>query len=370
VASFTFVAYAVGAQHSALMRRSLMFRELAVVDIGASAGSAAIAIAAAFSGFGYWSLIVRPIATPTFYALGVWWKCGWLPSRPVMTPAVKEMLSLGLHATGFCLSDFAARSSDRIAVGYMAGAAALGHYQNALFVYDNLLDVMVFPLHGVAVASLSKLRHDLPALRLAWSKALTVVAFYSAPVFGLLALTSQDIVVLFLGRKWESAGFLLSIMAFRGFPHSIERTLGWLHITAGRADRWMRWGVFSAGAQFVTLFCGLPFGIVGIVVAYVIGAFVLVVPAIAYAGAPLGIRSLDVVRVVWRPLVASTVATLVGRSVEWALFEGLHPLVRAGLLGLVFLPAYFLLATSVFGLWAPVRITGSTIRGFLRPQET
>ena len=123
--------------------------------------SAAIAIAAALWGFGYWALVVRPIVTPSLFAAGVWLRCRWLPGGPSMTSGVRETVKFGLNITGYCMTDFAGRSGDRVAIGYRTGAVSLGYYQNALFVYDNLLDVLVFPLHGVAVASLEQTARQL-----------------------------------------------------------------------------------------------------------------------------------------------------------------------------------------------------------------
>jgi PST family polysaccharide transporter len=211
------------------------------------------------------------------------------------------MLRLGLNITGFALLDFVGRSSDRVALGYRSGAAALGHYQNAMFVYDNALDLLVSPLHAVSVATLSKVRDDLNELRRLWRKALLTVDFYAMPAFGILAVTGEDLIVLLLGAKWTQAGYLLAILALRGIAQSTERTLGWLHVTAGRTDRWRRWGVFATIAQLVALFAGLPFGPVGVAVAFVIYAFATFVPAIAYAGRPLGIGVRDVLSVVWKP---------------------------------------------------------------------
>ena len=181
-------------------------------------------------------------------------------------------------------------------------------------VYDNLVNILVVPLHSVAVASLSKMRDDTTALRDAWAKALATVSFYAMPAFGLLAATSQDVIVLLLGSKWSSAGVLLGVLAFRGIPHSVERTVGWLHVTAGRTDRLIRYGVFAACIQLAALACGLPFGPIGIAVAYVVSMFLLFVPALAYAGRPLGIGAADVLRVVWRPLVGSLAAGFVNLS--------------------------------------------------------
>ena len=368
VSSLTFVACALSVQHYALMRRVLMFRELVTIETAANVISAAVAVGAAMSGAGYWALVVRALATPLFVSTGIWLRCRWLPGRPSMTAAVKEMIRFGLNVTGFCLTDFAGRSGDRVAIGYRSGPSGLGYYQNALFVYDNLLDVLVFPLHGVAVASLGKLRHDLNALRRAWGKALATLAFFAMPAFGLLAVTSQDVIVLLLGSKWASAGVLLSVLALRGIPHSIERTLGWLHVTAGRSDRWMKWGVFATGAQFIALFCGLPYGPMGVAVAFVVAMFVLFVPAIAYAGRPFDIDAMDVVAIVWRPMLASLAAAGLCFLLRRTLLGDVSAFSRIALLATVYGLSYLALVVGVMRVRAPLRTMQSLIRGYLPPR--
>jgi PST family polysaccharide transporter len=367
VSSLNFIACALSVQHYALMRRVLMFRELAVIDTVANLLSAFVAIAFALLGAGYWALVVRPIATPVLVSVGVWLKCRWMPGLPTFTTEVKDTVKFGLNITGFCMTDFVGRSGDRIAIGYKSGATGLGLYQNALFVYDNLLDVLVLPLHGVAVSSLGKLCHDLAALRRAWSKALSTLAFVSMPTFGLLAVTSQDVIVLLLGPKWTSAGLLLSVLAIRGIPHSIERTLGWLHVTAGRSDRWMRWGVFATCAQLLALFCGLPFGPTGVAVAFVVVMFLLFVPAIAYAGRPLDIGAADVVSIVWRPMVASLTAVAFGFLLRWML-EDVHTVARTAMLALVYLTSYLVIVVGILGVRTPLRTMQSVVRGYLPPR--
>jgi polysaccharide transporter, PST family len=365
VSSTTFIAYALSVQHYALMRRALMFQELAVLEIVSNVASAVAAITVALMGYHYWALVVRPIFTPLFLAVGVWFKCRWMPGKPEITTGVKETMRFGLNVTGFCMTDFAARSGDRVAIGYRSGPVGLGLYQNALFVYDNLIDVLVFPLHGVAVASLSKLRHDLAELRRQWGKALSAVAFYAMPAFGLLAVTSQDLISMLLGKKWESAGILLSVLALRGIPQCVERTLGWLHVTAGRTDRWMRWGVLTTCLQFVAVFAGLPFGPMGVAVAYVICAFILFVPALAYAGRPLEIGASDVIQTVWRQMAAALAAAAVGFGLRWTIMADSSPLVRIAVLAIAYLAAYLILSVGVLNVRAPLRTTQLLVRGFL-----
>jgi PST family polysaccharide transporter len=363
VSSLTFIACSLSVQHYALMRRAMRFYDLAVIEIAATVLCACTAVAAAALGAGYWALLIRPVAAPTLVSAGVWLKCRWLPARPRMTSGLKQTLKFGLNQLGFSFTDFAGRSGDRIAIGYRNGPTGLGHYQNALFVYDNLLDLLVFPLHGVAIAGLSKLRDKPVELRSAWSKALATLAFYSMPAFGLLAVTSRELIVLLLGEKWASAGVLLSVLAFRGIPHSVERTLGWLHVTAGRTDRWLRWGIFAICVQFTALLCGLPFGPTGVAFAYVIATFFLFVPALAYAGRPLGIGATDVIRTVWRQMAAALAAAGFGFLLRWTLLADANPFARTAALTVGFVTVYLVVAMGILRIQTPARTTQALIRG-------
>jgi polysaccharide transporter, PST family len=365
VSSLTFVTSAATAQHYALLRRAMMFREIGTIEVIANLLGAVLAIAIALAGLHYWALVLRPIAAATFLALGAWLQCRWMPRRPQVTEDVKEMVKFGLNVTGFTMTDFVGRTSDRVAVGYRSGPAALGYYQNALFVYDNVIDIVVAPLHGVAVAGLSKLRTDRAALVRSWEKALSTLVFFSMPGFALLAVTGHDVIVLLLGPKWAPSGALLSVLALRGIPHSVERTCGWLHVTAGRTDRWMRWGAFLACAQIAALAVALPFGPIGVAWAYVATMFVLFVPAIVYSGRPFGIRARDVIRAVWRPLLATGVALIAGLILRGGVLAAVSPLLRVAASSAAVASVYLVTVTLLLGVTAPLQSAWSLCADFL-----
>jgi PST family polysaccharide transporter len=355
VSSLTFITSALTAQHYALLRRAMKFQELGIIEVIANLLGASVAVTMALYGLHYWALVTRPIASATFLAAGSWIQCRWIPGRPRLTSEVKSMVRFGINVTGFTMTDFAGKSVDRVAIGYRTGAASLGYYQNAAFVYDNLIDIVVAPLHGVAVSALSKLRDNHAELRRCWAKALSTLAFFSSPAFGLLAATSQDLIVLLLGPKWARSGMLLSILALRGMPHAIERTCGWLHVTAGRTDRWMRWGTFLACAQFVALFAGLPFGPSGIITAYVVLMFILFIPGLAYSGRPLNIGAGAVLEAVWRPLSAALVATAVAFVVRREVLPYTSIVQRTTLVTAAYLTVYLAIVIGILRVWTPFR---------------
>ena len=91
------------------------------------------------------------------------------------------------------------------------GAGPLGYFQNAFTIYSNVLSILTEPVHNIAASSLSKLRNNIDELKRSWKMALSLLSFFSAPAFAILAVTGQDFVVLLLGQKWAPAGPLLCI---------------------------------------------------------------------------------------------------------------------------------------------------------------
>ena len=363
VSSLTVIVTALSSQHFGLMRRAMQFRRIAAIEIFSNVASTIIAIAMAFTGWGYWALVAKPILAAGFSAVGAWTSCPWLPGRPQSSPDLKEMVGFGMGVTGFTITDHLARSADRIALGYFYGAAQLGYFQNASLLYDNMLSTST-QLHDVAVSSLSKLRDAVDELKRLWNAALSTLTFFTALAFAGLAVTGRDVVVLLLGQKWEPAGPLLCILAVRGIAHVVERTLGWLHVSAGRPDRWMRWGFFSAIFQLVAVFAGLPFGLVGVATAHAIATFCLFVPALVYAGRPLGIGARDVLRAVGPQMAAALIAVAIGLAVQGAFLSDFSRLARLFVSGLVCLTAYLAVAVGLFKVTAPLRLAFSLLRDF------
>jgi PST family polysaccharide transporter len=360
--SLTFVMTAVSIQHYALMRRAMEFRRIALIDLSSNAISSIVSVIMAFSGWGYWALVAKPIVQLALTAFGAWMSCPWLPGRPRLSSGVRELVGFGLGVTGFTLTDTLSRSADRVAIGYFSGAGPLGFFQNAFLLYSNVLSIVTEPAHNIAVASLSKLRDDVAELRRSWSAALSSMTFFCAPAFAVLAVTGQDLVILLLGQKWAPAGPLLCVFAVRGIANSVERTMGWLHVVAGRSDRWLRWGLFSAACQLVALAAGLPFGAMGVAIAYTVAMFGLFVPALVYAGSPVGIGVRDVLSAAGPQMASAIVAVALGLAMQQAFLLEFSELARLVISIPICVVAYLAIALGVFRVTGPLRLASSLLR--------
>ena len=164
------------------MRRALMFRKLAIIDVSGNAIGTALAILLAHLGYGYWALVWKPaitaFVTAARYGQPAAGGRGVRRSRRREGNRSLRAQRDGLHHRRHHLEvDGSCRAGTRY------GPRELGFYQNALNVYDNAVNVSASSLHNVATATLSKLREDWDALRRAWSTALSSLAILCCPGF-------------------------------------------------------------------------------------------------------------------------------------------------------------------------------------------
>lgn len=364
VSSLTFIAAGVSTQHLALLRRAMQFRSLAVLDICTNVISSVISIAMAFTGWGYWSLVAKPVAMSIITVIAAWMSCPWVPGWPKRTTEANASVRFGLGVVGFSVTDSFAQSADRLALGYFYGVGVVGYFQNAYLFYTNLMLLLAGPLHNIAVSSLSKLRNNLDDFKRSYTAALSALSFISALAFALLAVTGPDLVVILLGQKWAPAGPVLSLLAVRGIAQTVERTLGWLHVPLGRSDRWMRWGFFSAVCQVVAVFAGLPFGLIGVAAAGAIAIYILFVPALVYAGRPAGIGAKDVLAASGPQTAAGLITIAFGLVARELFLADFSELARFFISSLVCLSTYLVVAVALFRVTGPLKLALSILRDF------
>jgi PST family polysaccharide transporter len=364
--AITFVLIGVSNQHLALLRRTIQFGRIAKIQILSGLIGIPIFILVAICGYGYWALVLRPIVYWLCVAIGAWLVCRWRPGFPVVDDEVKSMVRFGLHVVGCSVTNSVRGVVDRIALGLFYRPNEVGYYQNAITLYDHLIFAAVSPLHTVGSAALSKLQSSPAALQQKYEAALTALAFFVMPTTAILSVTAQDLTVMFLGEKWRVTGLLLSIIALRGIFQVVEGSQGWLHISIGRADRWRNWAIVSAVVQVVAVLGGLPFGATGVAVAVVMTSVLLAVPAISYAGRPIGIGAALVIRAVGAQLIGAITTAAGGWWLQATALAHCSSFVRI-LLSIAFcICIYLIIVVGLFRVTQPIQIAGKVLVDFLQ----
>jgi O-antigen/teichoic acid export membrane protein len=364
--SVTFVLWGISNQHLALLRRAMEFGKIAKIQLGATLVGTLIAIIVAFRGYGYWALVVRPIATASYAAIGAWLVCKWRPGFPSFDDKVKSMIRFGLQVVGFSATYNFSRAIDRIGLGLIYQPDQVGYYQNATNLYEYSIFGPLLQLHTVGSAALSKLQSSPATLKQHYISAVSTLSYFVMPTAAILSVTGYDLTVFLLGEKWKEAGSLLSILALRGIFQVIETSSGWLHLAIGRADRWRNWGIVAAAVQIVLVLAGLPFGPEGVAVAAVATSLVIALPSIGYAGRPIGIGAADVIRAVLPQLIAAICTAACGWLLETWLLAEYAGLVRALISGSFSACIYLLIILGLFRNTEPIKIAASIAIDFFK----
>ena len=294
--------------HLALLRRAMRFSTVAKIDVISRLASVTTGILFALAGFGRWALVLGWCALPLTTMIGGMIMCRWIPGRPRRASGTGTLVRFAAHTYGRFSLQYFSQNTDNLLVGWRFGAPALGFYKRAYDLFALSASQLVNATALVAVSALSRVRDDRKTYRSYLLGAISVMAFLGMGIGGDLTLIGKDLIRLLLGPGWESAGQIFTYFAPGIGAMLIYGTHGWIHLSIGRADRWFRWAIVE-WITITTLFlAGLHWGPEGIAVAWGLAYWMLTVPALWFAGRPIGLQVGTLLSGIWRFVLASMLA--------------------------------------------------------------
>jgi O-antigen/teichoic acid export membrane protein len=306
--SLTVLLSSASVLHLALLKRAMLFPTAAKNDIVAKAVSVTVSIFCACWGWGYWALVAGACALPLSTCIGAWYLCRWIPGRPRAAAGTGAMLKFGLYTYGRFTVNYFAHNSDNLLVGWRFGAVALGFYKKAYDLFSLSGSQLTSSTSVVAVAALSRVREDRAQYIRNLMGAMSVMALLGMAISGDLTLVGKDLIRVLLGPHWGTAGQIFTYFAPGIGVMFLYGAHGWIHLSIGRADRWFRWGIVEWTVTILLFLGGLHWGPQGIAVAWCISFWALTVPAMWYAGRPIGLGVGPMLRTVWRYVLAALAA--------------------------------------------------------------
>lgn len=309
--SLSIVATSISVVHLALLKRAMLFSQVSVNDIVARLVSVVTSIALGLAGWGYWALVVGAIALPLSASIGAFILCPWMPGLPRRAKGTGSALKFAVNTYGnFCINYFS-RNTDNLLVGWKFNAQSLGFYKKAYDLFALSAGQLVSSLTVVVVATLSRAKPNSDQYRRYLLTALSVMTLIGMGLAAALTVVGKDLIRVLLGPRWDPAGQIFTFFAPGIGIMILYATHGWIHLSIGRADRWLRWAVIEFLVTLGLFLIGLHWGPVGIAMAWTVSFWVLTIPAIWYAGKPIGFGVTPVILAVWRYILASFAASVV-----------------------------------------------------------
>jgi PST family polysaccharide transporter len=326
VLATTFLIGGLGAQHSALLTRSMRFLTRAKIDISALVISTSVGITLAALGYGYWALVAMTVSTPLITVGALWLTVRWTPGLPRYCSSISSMFHFGGTVTLNNVVVYAAYNAEKLLLGRYWGPDALGTYGRAY----SLINLPTTQLHSavfkVAFPTLSRLQADPERLRKAFLKTYSVVLSLTLPATLAGALFASEAVLVVLGPKWLPAAPVFRLLAPAVVVFGLVNPFGWFLISSGRAGRSLAIAIAIAPAVILGIVAGLRTGPTGVAAGYSTVMILLAFPILAWSIHGTGITWTDLWRSTRPPITSCLAAAIAGLLFRVALGETLTPL--------------------------------------------
>ncbi len=264
VLSLTFFLGGLRVQHDALLRRQMKFSSLGLRDVIASLIAVPTAIFLAWRGAGYWAIVALPMILTGTQVVLSWLMVGWIPGRPRPEVSVRSMVTFGGNVAAAYLVFNVNGNADNILVGRYCGAGPLGLYSRAY----NLLMLPVRQLGGparsVAVPGFSRVQDDPERLARFYLRAVNLMIWLTAPLFGFLYVAAVPVIVLALGKHWIAAAPVFQILVIGALGQVLLESTMWLLVSRGRGRQLLMLLLSSSPVLVGSYAFGLHFGIKGV----------------------------------------------------------------------------------------------------------
>jgi O-antigen/teichoic acid export membrane protein len=307
VLSLVFVIGSFANINTISRQRELEFRRLTYLSQATTLAGTVVTIAAAYWLRSVWALVIGQIATVSINVGLSYWLLGGRPRFGFDRRVARDLLAYGKFITGSSIVLFVANEVDSATVGKILGPEQLGYYAMAMTTATMVTANLSKAASSVMMPAYSKFQTDIPALRNAYLRTLSLVMLVVLPTsLGLIAVAEPLVRVVF-GERWMPTVVPLQILAVFGFVRALVSFNGYLFEGMGLPGVPFKLGLLRVAVILPLL---LPmiheFGLAGAAVTVATGIACQWLFGLYYLRKHVGIVPSHLAKAIWRPFWTST----------------------------------------------------------------
>jgi O-antigen/teichoic acid export membrane protein len=312
--SLTFLISGSTIQHQALLKRQMRFKALALIEVSSMAVGVLVGVLMALFGYSYWSLVGSSLSMETVGLALTWSISRWRPQLPSRRSGIAPLVSFGANRVTGDLMFTLARVSDNLLIGRFYGSAAVGLYSRASVLLIRPLEQFLGPINAVFVPALSRLQSQPSRYRSTFLRLYEAIALTAFLFTGLFLAMAHPLTLVFLGPKWEQAAIIFGGFTIAALCIPLANASTWLFISQGRGRDMLIAQSVNACVIVLSFITGLPYGPVGVAIAFSVSSLVVRVPVLYFMVGRCGpVRTADLWKIFFRHLPVWLIVFLVAR---------------------------------------------------------
>jgi O-antigen/teichoic acid export membrane protein len=247
--ALTFIITAVGNQHAILLQKKLRFDAIAKINVLSVITGFTAAVVLAIKGYGVYALVYASLVS-TLVGTSINVIIGLKEHRPSLIYShnqIRAMISFGFFQMGERGLNYFNSQFDVILIGKLLGTEALGIYSIAKNISMRPAQIINPIITTVTFPVMAKVQDDTAKLKAIYLKTINYLSSVNFPIYILLALLAEPVVLVLFGEKWVESILVLQILSIYSAVRSTGNPIGSLLLSKGRADLGFYWniGLFS-----------------------------------------------------------------------------------------------------------------------------
>ena len=221
---------------NALMMKAKKFKAVAIRTLSIQILCGSLAVWAALSGWGIYSLIISPVLS----SIGVFSFnfCNY-PQKFIIkldTVVIKEIWGYSSYQFLFQIINYFSRNLDKLIIGKYFSMSQLGYYDKSYRLMMLPLQNITFVINPVLHPVLSNFQNDKKDLGNKNIRLLATLAQISFPLGAILYFCARDIILIIFGPDWMPSIPVFEILSFSIPLQILLSTSGSLFQAAGKTD--------------------------------------------------------------------------------------------------------------------------------------
>jgi len=266
---------AAGATRIALLLHQFGHKAMASRSVVSNVLGGAAGLAAAWSGWGAWSLVAQRGVTELVGTVMAWQAYPWWPGRAFSTRVLRELSGYSVTMTYTQVLYVALVRVQDVIIGRFIGTAAVGQYRTAWRTVELISQGVIMPFTQVALPTLGRLQDDLPAFRKAYLRITSVCSAVAVPAIVGFAVVAPDAIPLVFGDQWAPAAPVAQVLGLMAVPFTHNRFAAPALATLGRYAILARLSTLQLVLTIVMSIAAAPYGLVAVAGAYVARAYLM-----------------------------------------------------------------------------------------------
>ena len=169
-----------------LLQRAMRFREINILAVLGGGIAAILGIGMAWSGYGYWALIVPALGASLLTSILVFWISSYYPKPAFKWMEIKKSSNFGLSVTLSNVLGYLGSNIDYLIMGRFWTRANFGQYYFAFEQFGKPHQMLTRQLGGVLLPAFSRVQDDLSRLRSGFLKGTHSMCLMLYPIHILL----------------------------------------------------------------------------------------------------------------------------------------------------------------------------------------